>query len=356
MIKIKMKEENISIDKLLLDANNLRDMESDKQVTVKKMLRVEVQDELLAKISKETIELKESISKIGFLYIDSVVVVKAEENSEMYIVVEGNRRIASVKGLLKEIRLVSALDIVPELIQSLKSIKVQVIEGTYETTNYEQRIIQGTRHIAGTKNWTPYGQAQAVVDLVDVHKINLGDAAEIIGLGRNIANRRRKAYYGLHSMSIDDNVNLKGDSPGKYFSYFEEILGNKELRRYYDWSDKDNCFRHEHRLYSLYKMIGLMSDDKNKEKQIPGALDIRKLPRVLNNSQASKLLDRGESIHEAYAVAVVNESSVTTKDYKEQLKRIHKELTELPALFVRHMSDKERKLLKAILKTSKDSP
>ena len=118
----------VSSDQLLLDPNNPRlarnfgfdgnipigkcaelqsDIEKLFNVPVEKTAQEETDellnddDELQSDDFFAIDELKESIRNIGFVVIQNIV-VRSVPNSDKYIVIEGNRRVASIKAVLRE--------------------------------------------------------------------------------------------------------------------------------------------------------------------------------------------------------------------------------------------------------------
>jgi hypothetical protein len=115
-------------------------------------------------------ELKDSIRNIGFVGIQNVIVRKHEASGK-YVVLEGNRRIASVKAVLREHadapigdprRITDA-----EILASLNSIEVMV----FDTQGREESVIQdeistmlGLRHYGSQLMWEPLPRAKNIYD------------------------------------------------------------------------------------------------------------------------------------------------------------------------------------------------
>ncbi|SKA98313.1 hypothetical protein SAMN05443428_12821 [Caloramator quimbayensis] len=339
----------VSINKLLLDPNNPRFSALKKKISTNKISDDVVQKKTLTDISKFGVdELKDSIQNIGFLPIDRIVVVKLEEKSDFYVVIEGNRRIASVKSLLQDIN--EGLEIDSQIVKSLEKINVLSIENmTYDNSSDYQLLIQGLRHISGVKSWKPYQQSRALVALVDQLNYSITDAAATLGMGRSTASWMKKAFYAFEEMRKDDEVELPRDDDEviSYFSYFVEILKDVNLRQYLGWDDSNNKFTNRIEILKLYKWLGLSEIQEGSTRQIPSALDIRKLYTVLSNNDAKRILESGGSINDAYSVFSVTPQLNT--DYTRKLKDIYVELKNLPSTFVKHMSEEDKTFLKNII-------
>ena len=347
----------IDIKDLLLDPNNPRFSRMKKDIPVKNIDKESTQSNTLSYINSFGIkELKESIQNTGFLPIDRIVVVQLKEGSKKYVVLEGNRRVSAIKSLLLDIA--EGIEVRQDVKDSLEKIPVVVLKDmTYGDSNDYKFLIQGIRHISGVKSWNPYEQAKALVALIDDLGYFFVDAAKTLGLGKNKASWMRKAYYAFEVMRNDEEVTVDTNEPEitKYFSYFVELIKNTYLRSYYGWNDEENRFENHRELINFYEWIGLKDLENGEEHpvQIPMAIDVRKLPKVLENEKSNLILSSGENIHKA--IATLNIISEEEKeDYSVQLKDILNKLKRLPSNFVKNMSDEDIKNLESIIKISQE--
>ncbi|WP_042395826.1 ParB/Srx family N-terminal domain-containing protein [Clostridium saudiense] len=351
----KLKPEVIEIEKLLLDANNPRFSAVKNRVANNRMDDEKIQGGTLTNIRKFGVDkLKDSIENVGFLPIDRIVVVKLTDDSEFYVVIEGNRRIAAVKSILEDIE--DGKEVKEDILNSLKQINVLTIsDKTYETSSDFQLLIQGLRHISGIKQWKPYQQARALVSLVDELNYNITKAAGTLGLGRNNASWMRKAFYAFENMRKHEELELpKDEKLVSYFSYFVEVLKDVNLRQYFGWDDSINEFSNNDEVLKLYKWIGIYDPnnededrDETQKRQIPGALDIRKLYKVLIDDEAKGILEVGGNIDLAYSKT--NRNAVVKVDYSKVLKDMYKTLDNLPSRFVKNMNEEDKEILTSII-------
>jgi hypothetical protein len=138
---MELKSYRITHDKLLLDPNNYRfhDLDDYKPVTnAKRYGESGVQERarylLESTESFELEPLKESIRTNGYVPLEQIVVegFDVDENgSRRYLVIEGNRRVAAVRSLLKE-SLEGALDIPADKLESLKKLPTIEVIGSKE--------------------------------------------------------------------------------------------------------------------------------------------------------------------------------------------------------------------------------
>lgn len=174
-----LKEETVSHENLLLDPNNPRLFENfEEQSEVPDHQAEEKQEFLLSLFTDkddsarseftDIEDVKNSMRQIGFVGIHNII-VREIENTGKYIVVEGNRRLASIKTLLQEHE--DALPGSPQRIdeeikvESLQAIKVQVlqVEGKSEQEIKESiRTILGLGHIGGALEWGPLAKGRNI--------------------------------------------------------------------------------------------------------------------------------------------------------------------------------------------------
>jgi ParB-like chromosome segregation protein Spo0J len=94
-------ELDVTLGVIFLDPNNPR-FETKVKVADSSVKELTVQQSALARMDDFGIDdLKESIKKVGFVQIDKIVVRPLKPDG--FVVVEGNRRVAALKSLEKEL-------------------------------------------------------------------------------------------------------------------------------------------------------------------------------------------------------------------------------------------------------------
>ncbi|MBV8125896.1 MAG: hypothetical protein JO370_17690, partial [Paucibacter sp.] len=97
---------DVPIGKILLDPNNYRfwDQKKFKKNVVTRFHEERVQSATLEKLERDyqLDELKNSIITNGYVPMERVILAPYKYEAGYYVVIEGNRRIASLKSLLKE--------------------------------------------------------------------------------------------------------------------------------------------------------------------------------------------------------------------------------------------------------------
>ena len=187
---------------LLLDPNNYRfhDIRGYKAVRQKgRYQEPGVQDRALTLLRETTAfdleSLRDSIRTNGYIPVEQIVFVPfdSEEEGTFYLVIEGNRRAASLKTLLDDYE-AGAVELSGEVKASIEKISVVVLVGSDEEIRIlDQRTLMAIRHVAGIREWGPYQQAKLVVEMFEEQGATLGAVAQKIGISsREVARRYRQ--------------------------------------------------------------------------------------------------------------------------------------------------------------------
>ncbi|MFN8414583.1 MAG: hypothetical protein U0Z26_19555 [Anaerolineales bacterium] len=347
-----LEAKKLPVDKLLLDPNNPRVHAFKTNTPVNKIPETAVQNRALTDIADMGVdEIKDSILQVGFLPIDRIVVVPLKPDSGYYVAIEGNRRLASIKSILKDAD-EEGLEIPSEILSTLQNINVLVLTNeTYAASSSSQLLILGLRHISGVKSWQPYQQAKALVKLTQ-NNASITDAAKAIGIGRSTASWMQKAYYAFENMRKNEYVELPRDESkaSSLFSFFVELLKDSYLRTHFEWSDDKNEFINSNEILKFYEWIGVVknedSEGNEKARQISGALEVRKLAAVLQNPDAKRAFEAGDTIVQA---SLRIEEQIPEQDYSKILRDIESEINNLPSTFVRRMNADDRVLMKKMI-------
>lgn len=241
--------------------------------------------------------LADSIVKVGFLKIDRVVVRKI--NSEEYVVVEGNRRLAAVKTILGDVRR-KVLVLPKPIIDSL--IKIEVLELNIKGKDgiKAASLLQGIRHISGVRNWGPYQQGKLVHTLVESEGLNFSEAALSVGLSPSRVSALLRGYYGLRQMQNDQSFGKYADV--SLFSHFEQAYLKIPVRKWLGWDGKKKEYCNADALKFFCSRI--TNNPEIPATEMLKANEIRDfLPAVLENEKAKQLyLNNNSTLSGAYAI------------------------------------------------------
>lgn len=312
----------ISVDRLILDKLNPRlagDPQSNQENIIQYIYDKEELDELAG-----------SLALHGFLPEEPIIVVPVEssdfesinkDNVEdfKFIVIEGNRRISSVKLLLSE-KLRATIDVDnnfpkiqdPEVKTNLLSVPAIIY---YERKNVDAYL--GIRHIAGTRKWDAYAKAKYIYDKVEDCKQNddIATDAAIDIIKAQIADRKdtiRKLYVYYNIFSIIEREIVKNQSKHikERFSLLQVALGmgRTPIAKYIgvppfsniNFNEEIIDAGHLDRLKDLTKWVfGLYDSDP--ARVISDSRNIgNKLAPILDNTESTEYLEKYGDLAGAY--------------------------------------------------------
>jgi len=192
--------ESIPLGQLLLDKKNPR---------IHQSISPKITQVNLAKFIYDNFgisDLKDSILKNGYFPVEPMVVIPANDGSENYIVVEGNRRLTTVKILCDEEYRNNSIstgrreDYIAntELIEELSIIPVVKALNRESVTAY-----LGVRHLGGVVRWEPLAQSKYVYKQVLLER----------GKSQN------KSVINAITKFVDETNNRKADVLNHFYKY-----------------------------------------------------------------------------------------------------------------------------------------
>lgn len=292
---------NIQLSKLLLDPNNYRflDRNKFKKKAANRFHEVTVQKATLDALehSYQLDELKHSILTNGYVPMERIIVAPYSPKAGYFVVVEGNRRVASLKSILKEgadgvITLTAAQK------TSYSTVPCAVLSSSGSQLKHAERVIMGIRHIAGPKEWGAYQQALLVSELKDDENVEFKDIGQMLGISSVEAARRYRAIGALKTMQKDDLFGSKAEP--SFYRLFHELVSLPEVRTRFGWSSSDNKFSDIEKAREFFQLI---SGAGRSEPKLQTFGDIRKLRSIVGNAKAEEsLFDEDESLAEAIKI------------------------------------------------------
>src|SRR5690606_2574438 len=133
-------------------------------------------------------DLISSFTTNGFLDIDQIQVTEVGEN---LLVLEGNRRIATLKHLYDEFK--NGNDVVRLTESDFKSVNLVLIEGEEPI---QHLIAMGLHHISGKKRWSAVNESQLVSDLISNYNKTEQEVCDALGISTV------KLRRGLRTLSL----------------------------------------------------------------------------------------------------------------------------------------------------------
>ncbi len=294
---MQVETKSIEPELLLLDPNNYRFLDLEQYRRVANLARFAedgVQDRALALLqttkSFELDALKDSILTNGFVPLEQIVVepYPTEGKPTHYLVVEGNRRVAAVKSILKEQR-GGASDIEPEKLATLTQLPAIVIRGTSaERASYRQTLM-AIRHVAGIREWGPYQQAKLIAELYEKGG-NFTKVAKEIGISAREVGRRYRAYKALEQMEDDDDWGEYAHP--KLYALFHEAMSVPTVRdEWLKFKDSDYRTHDETATKAFYELLSERRiDDITHDPKLKSARDVRALRDIVERPLALRIL------------------------------------------------------------------
>lgn len=269
------------------------------------------------------IELMKSITETGYFDAEPLLVVP-DMLSDMFIVVEGNRRLAALKLIdnpqLGKVRIQSILEIVNDAMYKPNSIPAILYEKREDVLDY-----LGYRHITGVKDWGALEKARYLAQLYDIHIKNTPKNKIYTKLAKMIgskANYVEKLYLALQLYNkANEEAYFGADISEKEisFSLLTTALGYSEIFEYIGL-DNDTSESIENINIENYKNIFAWLFDPAKRK-ISDSRQISMLANIVKAPEAVKKLENGYSVDEA-----VLYTSMPEKAFVDMLKQAKKSL------------------------------
>lgn len=330
MYASELEEQKVELDRLKLDPNNPRFWaENEKRYSDTRVSEKQIQERTLANIRKFGVDdLYDNILQNGFLPLDRIV-VRELDDSEDFVVVEGNRRLAALRLLVEDIENESVSDdFEDDYLDALKVTieEVEVLVYTGSETDIAW-ILQGIRHISGIKDWDPAQRGRLVASQVDDEGLKFREAGKRFGLSATAVGRLYRGYKALEQMGEDDEYGAR--MTPRYFSLFEEAYRNPIVRAWLVWSEERYAFTDEDNVRRFYAWI--TPDEETNIRRIHDPGNIKQLAELVDGGREDLMgrVDREElTIEDA---AAQHRAENTDVEWRPAILRARRAIQALPA-------------------------
>jgi len=293
------------IKNLFLDPNNYRFLDNEDYQHIKDNNRFdsEIQNRTLGFLEKDGFkDLEDSFKKNGYLPVDIIQVEEVEKNR--YLIIEGNRRVATLKKLWKSYekeRSKNLGDLDPSIFKSVPITDYQEV-----SDENHHLIIMGLKHISGNKKWKAYNQALLVRNLQTQHKM---PESEII---KSLAISKQDLFRILKTLALIDGYKKSefGDQfKSSMYSTFQILANNVKVKSFIGLDDnlKIKNSKNRDRLFSLLsevENIDAETGEKHKlERIISTAVDARNLTKVIDDKKVIEEMEETRSFAKGYAIS-----------------------------------------------------
>ena len=307
--QLRARRQTVSLANLYLDPNNFRfvDHPEYRPVALKDVFKADVQRRTTAFILGESQEhvrdLIDSIKENGWLDIDPILVER--RGSGRFLVVEGNRRVATLKHLERRYQ-DNAIDL-GRLDTTLFS-KVPVV--LHESADERQHLVMmGLHHISGKQRWPAINRAEAMKRLYEQFDHDADAVCRALGVTRQDFHRSVRTLALVDAYKESDY----GDQfHSEKYTLFREILGRPAMRDWLGW-DNDTCTASDRsnldRLFNWMSNDVALDDGKEESEEADAQSDmgpvitnpghVRELAKMIEDPAAVKRLDETRSLQEA---------------------------------------------------------
>lgn len=230
---LNLEPKKVKLSQVFLDPNNPRIQKPKRQKTEERRIMDDgVQGRCLEDITDEGIEnLIASIKISGFWTTDRVVLRPLDSNN--YVVVEGNRRIASLKTLSKQ-HIAGETDLPEMLLNGILEFESLIYNGKNPDIAW---IIQGFRHGSGIKEWEDFPTSVFLATIQKETKSPTNDIASTLAMNRGEVNKFIRSYYAFQQAKEDDDYGDKITTDD--FGHFHRvILASDKNKEWTGWNDK----------------------------------------------------------------------------------------------------------------------
>ena len=294
-----------SIDDLILDPNNYRfiDKSEYKFVPEDQVDDTRVQQRTIGLITgKNQDNIKDLITSFkanGFLDIDQIQV---KEVGDKYLVLEGNRRVATLKYLWEEYKKGNDVGVLKE--ESFKKIHLVKIIGENPA---EHLITMGLHHISGKKRWDAVNEAQLIKDLIYKYGKTSDEVCRELGISKQKLNRSLRALSLIEQYKESDY----GDQfQANMFTMFDAIISSPKMKSWISWDD--STYRATN-LENIERLFGWISESEESEEDEEGNEHYIKREPIIN--QYRQIKDVADFIDDPVTVKRMEESRSITEAY-----------------------------------------
>jgi len=299
----------IPLDQIYLDPNNyrFRDHKDYKFVANSDITNSQVKKRttnfITGKNNSGIADLIASFKKSGFLPVDLIQVVKIRE--KVYKVVEGNRRIATLKYLKEEHQKGNDIGNLEVTIFD----KVPVIfykERKNDISHYQ--VLMGLKHINGNKRWSVVNQAQLMKDMRK-SGMSEDDIIDSLGISKNLLRRALRALALIEAYKASDY----GDQfQADMYNIFDSIVSSTDIKYWLEWDDEDMEAKNKKNQERLFSWISTVEDTRIDEEEqyenlvhkrepiITTGLHIREVKKFISDEAAIRFMEESGSIADAY--------------------------------------------------------
>jgi len=333
-----MQTETIKLENLYFDPDNLRydDDFTFNEVPKDRIMNKSNQLQVYKKLQNDISELKDSILENDFLYIEMIVADKIDE--ENYYIVEGNRRLASLKYIGENYD-------IDDLKPNLQKIMNNGLEIKVNNGNYDEDVLMGMRHITGVKHWNGFSKAKLVVKLKDQKNYNFETISKKIG--KRVADVK-KQYFSFKLLQKMESDGYTKFEVKNLYTIFYETLAKSSFKEWLEWDEKKLEFLNKNNLDRFYSWITEKEDENGNKigEAISSPQTLREVSKILNDEYALEILDVTRNPFDA----ITSSKILKDKELKKTLKKVLDSLESISTTDLEELDKESKEYLEKIEK------
>jgi hypothetical protein len=340
----------VEVKNLLLDPNNYRFLDNS---DYKKRLANRYHDDSVQKATLKMLEkghsyqlrdLRNSILANGYIPLERIIVARYPHKPGKFMVVEGNRRVAALKTILRdEEEGVITLD--PQQKKAFSKIPGAIMHADASSFQNAERLVMGIRHIAGPREWGAYQQAHLILELKDEEGKDFKSIGDHLGISAVEVARRYRAMKALKAMENDEMYSDSADP--KFYRLFHELVALPSVRSRFGWSQNDEKFADEDKSREFFELIA--PQDPDTEPKLKTFADVRKLRIIVGSKSAeTSLADPDQTFADALQLAATPSSSESTA-LGDELERFERAIASATVDDIKSLTEQQTEKMEAIL-------
>ena len=300
---------SVPLGRLYLDPNNYRfvDHPDYRLVPPERVFDADVQRRttgfVLGRHHENVRDLVASIKANGWLDIDPVLVESRDKGR--FLVVEGNRRVATLKHLQRRYE-EDAIDLGKLDANTFSRLPVVLYQDASER---DHLVMMGLHHISGKRRWPAINRARAMERLLPHFHGDADAVCEALGVSKRELNLSVRTLALVNAYKGSDY----GDQlQSEQYNLFREVLKSETMRTWLGWDHTELTASNQSNLNRLFSWMSreAESDDGEEDSQdidiapmsdpvITTGGQVRELAKVIEDPGAVKRLDETRSLQEA---------------------------------------------------------
>lgn len=291
----------VALSRLYLDPNNYRFIDNSDYVPVPEdkikdsQIQKRTRNFLLGKNNENVDDLINSFKVNGYLSIDQIQVRELEKGS--YLVIEGNRRVATLKYLQeKHEEKVDIGKLNPKFFTKTPIVLTRAADESH------YKILMALKHISGNKKWSAINQARLLKSLLDEGK-SKEEIKDAVGISMVALNRFLRSLSLVEEYESSDY----GDQfRSEKFNLFSELIKQPKIMSWLDWNSDTYLVENKANLERLFSWISEDEETtedgytKSFDPIITKGDDMRELAKIIDDENLLSTMETSRSISEAY--------------------------------------------------------